>query len=73
VSRLEPAPLSSLLRQLDLLQEAFPAYQFRLTSAWGRWRFDVRRVDGRPGLYAVITTDPRELWHELADNGRGPP
>ncbi len=61
-----PDPPPAMTRQLARLQEAFPAYEFTLRRARGEWRFDVRRIRGSAGLYALITRDARDLWRELA-------
>ena len=68
-----PAPPPAMTTQLGQLRAAFPAYEFQLINTRGKWRFDVWRADGSPGLYALISTDPRELWQELAQHGRAPP
>jgi hypothetical protein len=50
---------------LARLESAFPAFSFAICRGWGGPRFEAWRDTARSGLYAIITDDPRELWHEL--------
>lgn len=50
---------------LARLESAFPAFSFTISRGWGGFRFEAWRGPAPTGLYAVITDDPRELWHEL--------
>lgn len=54
--------------ELERLQTAFPEFSFRICHGWRGPAFEARR-DPHPGggLYAVITRDAAELWHELED------
>lgn len=50
---------------LARLESAFPAFSFAICRGRRGPRFEAWRDTTRGGLYAVITDDPRELWHEL--------
>jgi len=50
---------------LAYLESAFPAFSFAVSRGWRGLRFEAWRDTGTSGLYAVITDDPSELWHEL--------
>lgn len=50
---------------LDRLQSAFPGFSFAISRGRHGFRFEAWRDPVPGGLYAVITGDPRELWHEL--------
>ena len=44
---------------------AFPAFSFSIRHGWRGLAFEAWRAPSTAGLYAVITNDVRELWHEL--------
>jgi hypothetical protein len=50
---------------LAYLESAFPAFSFAVSRGWRGLRFEAWRDTAADGLYAVITDDPSELWHEL--------
>jgi hypothetical protein len=50
---------------LAYLESAFPAFSFTVSRGWRGLRFEAWRDTTADGLYAVITDDPSELWHEL--------
>jgi hypothetical protein len=52
--------------ELVRLQAAFPEFSFGICPGWRGPMFEVWRETGTGGLYAVITSDARELWRELA-------
>ena len=54
--------------ELARLRAAFPEFSFRICPGWRGPAFEAWR-DPHPdgGLYAVITRDAAELWHELDD------
>jgi hypothetical protein len=51
--------------ELVRLQAAFPEFSFGICPGWRGPVFEVWRETGTGDLYAVITADTRELWHEL--------
>ena len=51
--------------ELIRLQSAFPEFSFGICPGWRGPMFEVWRETGTSGLYAVITSDARELWREL--------
>jgi len=51
--------------QLARLASAFPAFSFTISPGWCGLRFEAWRDPAAGRLYAVITDDPQELWHEL--------
>jgi hypothetical protein len=63
---LRPAPPADVQGELHALRAGLPGYDITVRAVAGKWRFDARRLHDGPGPYAVITTDPRELWRELA-------
>ena len=50
---------------LARLESRFPAFSFTIIRGWRGFSFEAWRDPAPSGLYAVITDDPRELWHEL--------
>jgi len=50
---------------LARLESEFPAFSFTISRNWRGFRFEAWRTTAADGLYAVITDDPNELWHEL--------
>src|SRR5437588_12111178 len=51
--------------QLVRLQAAFPEFSFTIGPGWRGLTFEAWRDTGGAGLYAVVTGDVAELWHEL--------
>jgi hypothetical protein len=51
--------------ELVRLQAAFPEFSFGICPGWRGPVFEVWRGTGTGDLYAVITSDARELWREL--------
>src|ERR1700750_1374982 len=51
--------------ELVRLQAAFPEFSFGLWPGWRGPVFEAWRETGTGDLYAVITNDAWELWHEL--------
>ena len=51
--------------ELVRLQAAFPEFSFGICPGWRGPVFEVWRETGAGDLYAVITSDARELWREL--------
>jgi hypothetical protein len=62
---LNGAPPAWMRTDLTRLESAFPAFSFAIRSGWHGPRFEAWRDTPRSGLYAIITDDPHELWHEL--------
>lgn len=63
----DPENTTPMKMRTDLarLESAFPAFSFAIRRGWGGPRFEAWRDTTQRGLYAIITDDPRELWHEL--------
>src|SRR5689334_11663140 len=51
--------------ELVRLRAAFPAFSFGICPGWRGPMFEAWRETDTSGLYAVITSDARELWREL--------
>ena len=51
--------------ELVRLQAAFPEFSFGICPGWRGPVFEVWRETGASDLYALITSDARELWREL--------
>ena len=65
---LRPGVPWRMCAELERLRAAFPEFSFRICPGWRGPAFEAWR-DPHPGggLYAVITRDAAELWHELED------
>ena len=59
-----------MVAELDALRAALPAYGVLITSNSPRYRFEATRRGGGPGPYCVISSDPADLWRELAGQPR---
>jgi hypothetical protein len=57
--------------ELVRLQAAFPEFSFGICPGWRGPVFEAWRETGAGDLYAVITTDARELWRELEASQAG--
>jgi len=51
--------------ELVRLRAAFPEFSFRIWPGWRGLTFEAWRDPGAGGVYAVITRNVQELWHEL--------
>jgi hypothetical protein len=51
--------------ELDRLRAAFPEFSFGICPGWRGPMFEAWRETGTGDMYAVITSDARELWREL--------
>ena len=51
--------------ELVHLQAAFPEFSFGIGRGWRGLTFEAWRDTEAPGVYALITSDAGELWHEL--------
>jgi hypothetical protein len=58
--------------ELVRLRAAFPAFSFTIRPGWRGPMFEAFREQAGDGLYAVMTRDARELWHELDPSCSGP-
>ena len=63
--RAAPGAPPSMTAHLERLRSAFPAFSFSIRPGWRGLAFEAWREGAAAGLYAVITSDARELWHEL--------
>ncbi len=63
-----PAATRGMLAELSRLRAALPAYDVIVTSHSPACRFEAVRRPGSPGPgpWCVISTDPADLWRELA-------
>lgn len=67
-----PSVPEGILAELEALRAALPGYDVNVTSHSPAYRFEaIRRHDDGPGPWCVISSDPADLWRELA--GRAPP
>ena len=67
-----PAVPPGILAELTALRAALPSYDVIVTSHSPGYRFEaIRRRTDDPGPWCVISSDPADLWRELAD--RAPP
>ena len=57
-----------MLAELDRLRAAFPEFSFGICAGWRGPMFEAWREAGAGDLYAVITSDARELWRELEES-----
>ena len=63
---------AGMLAELAALRAALPGYDVIVTRHRPGCRFEaIRRHEDGPGPWCVISTDPADLWRELA--GRAPP
>ena len=68
------APTPEVQAELSQLRAALPAYHIVITSHSPACRFEAirHRLNG-PGPWCVISTDPADLWRELASWSRQGP
>jgi len=52
--------------ELAALRAALPGYDLIITSHSPTYRFEAIRRDDGPGPWCLISSDPADLWHELA-------
>ena len=64
-----PVP-PAVISQLTDLRAALPGYEVIVTRRDGRFRFEAIRRQANTGLWCVISTDPADLWHELATSAQ---
>ncbi|HYZ52242.1 MAG TPA: hypothetical protein VE733_01850 [Streptosporangiaceae bacterium] len=72
VSIRRPGPTPGMLTQLTRLRAALPGYDVTLISHSGSYRYEAIRRPGGPQAepWCVISTDPADLWRELAPCAR---
>jgi hypothetical protein len=61
---------AGMLAELAALRAALPGYDVILTSHNPARRFEATRRDPGPGTWCVISSDPADLWRELAGLAR---
>ena len=62
-----------MLAELAALRAALPGYDVILTSHSPARRFEATRRDPGPGTRCAVSTDPGDLWRELAPAARAGP
>ena len=65
-----PTVPSGALTELTALQAALPNYAVNITSHSRTYRFEATRRGDGPGTCCVISSDPADLWRELAGRAR---
>jgi hypothetical protein len=65
-----PGPPPGLLAELSRLRTALPRYDVIVTGHSLTYRFEAIRRHGGPGPWCVISSDPGDLWRELAPLAR---
>jgi hypothetical protein len=69
-ARYQPAPLPAARVQAAALRAAFPGFVVNVIRCRGdKPGYEVVRRNTGPGLYCLISTDAREIWHELRQTG----
>ena len=63
--RARPGAPPWMRAELVRLRAAFPEFSFRIWPGWRGLTFEAWRDPGAGGVYAVITRNVAELWHEL--------
>lgn len=62
-----PAPPPGMLAELARLRAALGGYDVIVTRCAGTYRYEAtRRHSDGPGPWCLISTNPADLWHELA-------
>ena len=61
---------AGMLAELAALRAALPGYDVNLTSHSPACRYEATRRDPGPGIWCVVSTDPADLWRELAPRAR---
>ena len=57
---------AGMLAELAALRAALPGYDVNVTSHSPARRFEAIRRDPGPGIWCVVSSDPADLWRELA-------
>ena len=58
------------LTELAALRAALPGYDVIITSHSRTYRFEATRRGDGPGPWCVVSSDPGDLWRELAGRAR---
>jgi hypothetical protein len=58
------------LAELAALRAALPGYDVTITSHSRECRFEAIRRESGPGICCLISSDPADLWRELAGRAR---
>jgi hypothetical protein len=58
------------LAELAALRAALPGYDVTITSHGPTHRFEAACRGNGPGTCCIISSDPADLWHELAGRAR---
>ena len=61
---------SGALTELAALRAALPGYAVTITSQSRTYRFEATHRGDGPGTCCVISSDPADLWRELAGRAR---
>ena len=61
---------SAALTELAALRAALPGYDVIITSHSRTYRFEATRRGDGPGTWCVISSEPADLWRELAGRTR---
>ena len=61
---------SRALNEVEAVRAALPGYHVIVTSDSPTYRFEAIRRQGGPGPWCVISSDPADLWRELAPGSR---
>lgn len=69
----QPSVPRAVISELTALRAALPGYEVIVTRRAGRFRFEAMRRWGKTGPWCVISTDPADLWHELAASAQPAP
>lgn len=65
-----PSVPPGMIDQLSELRAALPGYDVIVTSHSGHFRYEAIRRHAGPGPWCLITTEPADLWRELAHRDR---
>ncbi len=61
-----PTVPSGALTELAALRAGLPGYAVTITSHSPTYRFEATRRGDGPGPWCVVSSDPGDLWRELA-------
>ena len=66
----QPSPAPGMAAELARLRAALPGYDVTVISCSGQYRYEAVRRDGGTGPWCVVSTDPADVWRELAAHVR---
>ena len=55
-----------MVAELARLRAARPGYDVTIISCSGQYRYEAVRRGGGAGPWCVVSTDPADVWRELA-------